>query len=159
MVLALAIALTPGLALADKFLARGHSWMTYVNDRYGMRVDYPANLFVPEDPPANGDGRSFAANDARIEIYASHNVDDDTPDSLRERMKATDGYDDVTYSPSSKTWLVISGFRGDLIFYEKYMFREGVIFAFGIDFPKKRKPYYSSIVERMENSFKPGHAD
>ena len=74
-------------------------------------------------------------------------------------MKETDGYDDVTYSPSGETWLVISGFRNDRIFYEKYMFSDGMIFAFGIDFPKERKPYYSPIVERIENSFKPGHSD
>jgi hypothetical protein len=157
--LVLVAALAPGLAFADRFLVQGRSWTTYINDRFGMRFDYPANVFAPDNAPANGDGRTFTSKDARVEIYASRNVEGDTPATFREKMKETEGYDEVTYSPSGDTWLVVSGFRDDMIFYEKYMFRGGVIFAFGIDFPKKRKPYYSPIVERMENSFRPGNSD
>jgi hypothetical protein len=150
------VLLAGAAALADQFRVRGGGWMTYVNDRYGMSIDYPANVFAPETPPENGDGRAFASADARIEIFATHNIDNDTPVTFRDKMSETDGYEDVTYSPSGDTWLVISGFRDDMIFYEKYMFRGGVIFAFGIDFPTERKPFYAPLVERMEDSFKPG---
>ena len=84
---------------------------------------------------------------------------DDTPKSLLKRMNGTEGYENVTYSPSGKTWLVLSGFRGNHIFYEKYMFKDGVISAFGVDFPKERKPFFSPIIERIEDSFRPGHSD
>jgi hypothetical protein len=157
--LALFAALAPAVACADSFLARGQGWMTYVNDRFGMKIDYLARVFAPENPPDNGDGRTFTSKDARVEIYASQNVDRDTPASFRARMEETEGYEDVTYSPSGDTWLVVSGFRGETIYYEKYVFRGGLIFAFGVDFPKKRKPFYSPIVERMENSFRPGRSN
>ncbi len=153
------VALVVGAAQADDFIPRKDGWQTYVNDRFGMRFNYPADIFTAEAPPENGDGRRFTAEDATLEIYALHNVDNDTPGTFRRRMKGTDGYEDVTYSPSGKAWLVVSGFRGERIFYEKYFFKDGVISAFGIDFPKDRKPFYAPIVERIEDSFKAGHSD
>jgi hypothetical protein len=51
---------------------------------------------------------------------------------------------------------VLSGFRGDRIFYEKYFFRGENVHAFGIEFPAERKPFYAPIIERMENSFRAG---
>jgi hypothetical protein len=148
-----------GAAQADQFIPLADGWQTYVNDRFGMQFDYPADVFTPEDPPENGDGQTFTAEDATLEIYAFHNTGRDTPKSLKKRMNGTEGYENVTYSPSGKTWLVLSGFRSDHIFYEKYMFADGVISAFGVDFPKEEKPFFSPVIERIENSFKPGHSD
>jgi len=51
---------------------------------------------------------------------------------------------------------VLSGFRGDMIFYEKYLFRGGIVVAFGMEFPGARKPFYAPIVERIEDSFRAG---
>jgi hypothetical protein len=148
-----------GAAHADRFIDRGNGWQTYINERFFMRFDYPADIFAPQEPPQNGGGRTFLAKDAELIIYALHNIDNETPASFKRRMAETEGYENVTYSPSGETWLVLSGFRGGHIFYEKYMFKDGVISAFGIDFPKERKPFYAPIVERIENSFKPGHSD
>jgi hypothetical protein len=152
-------ALLLGAANADQFLQLANGWQTYVNDRYGMRFDYPADVFKPDAPPENGDGQTFTAEDATLEIYAFRNVNNDTPASLMDRMAGTEGYENVTYSPSGETWLVLSGFRGNHIFYEKYMFNDGVISAFGVDFPKDEKPFFSPIIERIENSFRAGHSD
>ncbi len=157
--LALFSLLTVGVAQADQFIPGAKGWQTYINDRFGMRFDYPADLFKPDEPPQNGGGQAFTAKDATLEIWASHNIDGDTPASFRKQMMTTEGYEKVTYSPSGDTWLVVSGYRDDDIFYEKYFFKDGVISAFGIDFPKDRKPFYSPIVERIENSFKAGHSD
>ena len=66
------------------------------------------------------------------------------------------GYTEVTYSPSGDNWLVMSGIRGDSIFYEKYFFRGDVVHAFGMEFPSAAKPRYAPIVERIENSFGAG---
>ncbi len=153
------LALLFGAAHADQFIPLAGGWQTYLNDRFGVRFDYPADVFKPEQPPMNGDGQTFTGRDATLEIYAFHNTDAETPVSLKKRMNGTEGYENVTYSPSGKTWLVLSGFRGDHIFYEKYMFKDGVISAFGVDFPKEQKPFYSPIVERIENSFRAGHSD
>jgi hypothetical protein len=148
-----------GAALADQFLPLGDGWQTYVNDRYGMRFDYPAEIFTPEAPPQNGDGRSFTGTDVSLQIFAFHNINEETPASLKRRLVGEEGYADVTYGPSGGTWLVLSGFRGERIFYEKYFFNGGVISAFGIEFPRDEKPTYAPIIERIEDSFKAGRSD
>ena len=143
LVFAALVAFMPGTASADQFLPLGDGWHTYVNDRFGMRFDIPAD-FAPADPPQNGDGRSFEKGDASLYIFASHNSEGDTPRSFKGQLS---------------TWLVISGFRGDRIFYEKYFFHDGVISAFGMDFPKEDKPIYAPIIERIEDSFEAGRSD
>jgi len=157
--LAIALSLVALPALADDFLPAEGGWQTYVNARYGTRVDFPPSVFAPEPPPQNGDGRRFSANDAAMEVYSFHNVMDETPASMEARLTGEEGYRQVTYSPRGKSWLVLSGFRGRTIFYEKYFFRGGVISGFGMEFPKERKPFYSPMIERMEDSFRAGRAD
>ncbi len=146
-------------ALADQFLPAGGGWQTYINDRFGMRFVYPADIFTPEPPPENGGGRSFVSPDASLQIFATHNMFDETPASMKREMVGMPEYAQVTYSPSGDTWLVLSGFRGDRIFYEKYFFRDSVISAFMAEFPTDRKPFYAPIVERIEDSFRAGRSD
>jgi hypothetical protein len=156
--LALLLWLLGGTAFADQLFPLGNGWQTYANDRFGMRFDIPTD-FQPAPPPENGDGRSFDKGDASIYIFASHNLKGDTPRSFKKQLIGTKGYENVTYSPSGDSWLVISGFRGERIFYEKYFFNDDVIAAFGMDFPKEEKPRYAPVIERIENSFKAGRSD
>lgn len=136
--------------------AQAGSWQTYVNDRFGTKFTYPADVFGSGEPSANGDGRRFVADDAQLEMFGWENSGGETASSLRKRLTGSQGYDNVTYSRAGENWLVLSGFRGDKIFYEKYFFRPGTIEAFGIEFPKAEKPFYAPIVERIEDSFRAG---
>ena len=83
----------------------------------------------------------------------------ETVASLKRRLVGADGYTDVTYSPSGSNWLVLSGYRGDNIFYEKYVFRGDTVHGFGVEFPAAEKPRYSPIIERMEDSFRAGDTE
>lgn len=145
-----------GQALADQFRSAAGGWQTYVNDRFGTRLDFPPNVFVPGSVPDNGAGLRFAASDAELEIYSFLNTEGETPASLKRRLVGAQGYTDVTYSPSGDSWLVLSGYRGPTIFYEKYFFVGGVVSGFGMEFPADRKPFYAPIIERMEDSFRAG---
>jgi hypothetical protein len=148
------------IARADRFVPVGNGWQSYTNTRFGMSFEYPANIFALLDPPPeNGDGRAFASADALLMIFATHNTLNETPASMKRDMVGMQDYEEVTYSPSGDTWLVLSGYRGDTIFYEKYFFRDGVISAFAIEFPQERKPFYAPIIERIEDSFRPGRSD
>ena len=46
-VVAAIVALTLQSASADQFLPASGGWRTYINDRYGMRFYYPADIFSP----------------------------------------------------------------------------------------------------------------
>jgi hypothetical protein len=157
--LAFAFALVASAALADQFLPASGGWQTYLNDRFGMRFDFPANVFAPQPAPENGDGRSFRSEDGTLQIVAFHNIDDQTPASFKRQLLQGDGYEGLTYSPSGETWFVLSGFRGDNIFYEKYLFNDDVVSVFGIEFPTAQKPFYAPMIERIEDSFEAGHSD
>ena len=140
-------------ARADSFIQLSDGWATYVNSRYGTRLDFPAGTFVPGALPENGDGLRFQAADAMLEVFAFQNIEMENATTLERRLLGGEGYRNVTYSPAGDNWLVISGFRGDTIFYEKYLFRGSVVHAFGIEFPSAAKPRYAPIVERIEDSF------
>jgi hypothetical protein len=146
-------------AAEDQFLPSRGGWQTYENGRFGMRLEFPVEVFSAEPPPENGDGRTFRSSDATLQVFAFQNADGDDPSSLKQELVGAEGYDNVTYSPTGGDWLVLSGFRGDAIFYEKYFFRDNVISAFGMEFPQERKPFYAPIVERIEDSFRAGGAD
>ena len=143
-------------ARADQFRDVGGGWQSYVNDRFGTSLIFPADLFTPGEAPTNGDGRRFLASDATLEVYAWNNVDGETAGSLKRRLIGSEGYENVTYSPSGSNWLVLSGYRGDNIFYEKYFFRGEAVHGFGIEFPESAKPRYAPVVERIEDSFRAG---
>ena len=148
-----------GAVAADAFLPAGNGWQTYVNERFGTRLQFPADTFAPEAPPENGDGRRFVAPDGVLEVYAWENSDRESVASLKRRLVGADGYTDVTYSPSGSNWLVLSGYRGNNIFYEKYVFRDDTVHGFGVEFPAEEKPRYSPIIERMEDSFRAGDTE
>ena len=148
---------TPGFAQdTDAFIQRADSWETYANGRFGMRLDFPADVFAAAPPPENGDGRTFRSADATLQVFAFQNSDGDDPASLKRELVGGEGYENVTYSPTGRGWLVLSGFRDNAIFYEKYFFRDRVISAFGMEFAADRKPFYAPIIERIEDSFRAG---
>jgi len=100
-----------------------------------------------------------ADGSTKIVVYGAVN---DERFSLAEYRKTIlqqfGGYDQMDYSPQGKTWFVLSGFRGDLIYYQKVMFSCGnrVINVLSVTFPRVEKKFYEGLIERMEDRFKPG---
>ena len=154
--LALLIWLIGGSAFADQFVVLVDGWKTYVNDRYGESFDYPAKIFTPDTPPENGDGQSFEAGAATLKIFAYYNIDNSTPSSIRQQTVGSEGYSNVTYSPTGKDWLVLSGLRGTDIFYEKYAFRSDVISVFTLEYPSTEKDLYDPDFEAHREKLSAG---
>lgn len=148
----------PSSAMADTFADIGSGWQRYSNDLYGTEFEFPAQIFDVTPAPETNEGRQFLSRDATLEIFATENITGEGVDGLKRRvLKKEEGNGhDVTYSPSGQNWFVVSGFRGDQIFYEKYLLRDGVIHAFGMEFPVSAKPRYAPIIERIEDSFRVG---
>ncbi|MBC8049130.1 MAG: hypothetical protein H7X92_03150 [Chitinophagales bacterium] len=134
--------------------------MDYRNDRFGFRLRYPGSTFKPNEP-TSGDGQTFITDDGRAKIvtHAALNAEKLTPQAYRKTlMSEYDGYDLLDYQPQGKTWFVLSGFRGDKIFYEKIMFSCGnkVINVLAVSFPTAEKTKYEPIVEQLEDDFTTG---
>lgn len=71
-------------------------------------------------------------------------------------MQSSPGYENITYSARGRNWLVVSGYRGGDIFYEKYVFVRGTVQGFSFRYSTAERAIYDPIVEAMENSFHPG---
>lgn len=139
----------------------GHTWVTYENARFGFKVGYPADLFTPGHPPANNDGRRFNAHDGSAYFIASagFNMEDWTSaGQYRAHLLKSDGYEQLTYKSSGKDWLIVSGTRGQNIYYEKFIFscNFSVINALRINYPKTAAKLYSPMIARFVKRFTPG---
>jgi hypothetical protein len=51
---------------------------------------------------------------------------------------------------------VVSGYRGEDIFYEKYFVRDGIVEGFALEYPSSARELFDPVVETVEDSFRPG---
>ena len=139
--------------------AGADNWRTYHNDRYGTTIEYP-DIFKAAPPPANDDGREFkSADGADFAVYASYNaLDFDLAKFQKFIATNLDAGSVVTYRSHGDNWFVISGTRGDDVFYERHMLSHGrqMTESFHISYPARLKQTYDPIVTRMSKSFSSG---
>ena len=153
---ALAAVLTFGIpALA---LVQQAGWRLYENARFGYRAHYP-DFLIPGEESENGDGRQFLSNDGHVKliVFAAYNVENMGLDEYRSTLlKQFKGHDNIGYGPRGNSWFVLSGLRGDNIYYEKVLFACGgsIINAFALTYPQDRKLAFDSIVTGIEKSFR-----
>jgi hypothetical protein len=137
------------------------AWQSEHDPEMGFRFSYPSELFQRTE----GDGKPgfhyFASPDSEAKFLAGgwDNAAGQSPASLKRWMiENVGGYDELTYRPRGRSWFVLSGYRGDTIYYEKVMFscRDRLVNVFAITYPTSQRKLYDSVVERMEDVFKTG---
>ena len=139
--------------------ARG-DWPTQQDPQFGFTYSYPAELFVRME----GERPSFyyfrsQQSDAKFMVGAWNNEKGSTPEVFKHWMlNHAEGYEDITYQPRGRSWFVLSGHRGDQIYYEKTIFSCSgrVVNIFAIAYPEAERQRFDPIVERMEDDFKGG---
>jgi hypothetical protein len=156
-------AMALALALAMAGAADAQQWKTYKNVRFGTQGVYPADLFSPLEPPANGAGLGFETSDgASLVIQGMFNgLDDKSPKALAREYYGPDSHPNVAYEASGENWFVLSGTRGGTVYYEKVILscKGDVVNALTIEYPVARKSRYDGLVERIEKGFKPGRGE
>jgi hypothetical protein len=107
----------PMLARYQYAQARGLS--EYRNERFGFAVVYRAGYWVPQPPPANGDGRTFRSSDgAELRVWASHNALEESLAGMERRARADFAGGRITYRTAGRGWFVLSGLdRGGQLVY------------------------------------------
>jgi hypothetical protein len=137
------------------------AWASERDPELGFTFSYPSELFER----AEGDGKPsfhyFASedDDAKFLVGGWNNAAGQSPAALKRwMMENMGGYDETTYRPRGKSWFVLSGYRGDIIYYEKVMFSCGdrLVSVFAITYPVDQRETYDPVVERMEDAFRPG---
>lgn len=142
--------LTGAAALAD-------GWRTYHNTRFGTTADVPA-AWIMGPEPENNDGRVFTSPDGRAAITVSGvyaNVG--TGDELASRLVAGEG-ETVTFKKRRGKWVVISGTKGDRIFYRKTLLscRDAIANDLSIEYPAAEKEKFDGLVAHVAASLRPG---
>ncbi|MBI1204308.1 MAG: hypothetical protein GC182_17555 [Rhodopseudomonas sp.] len=139
--------------------ASPENWTVYENARYGTTVEYPAGIFsAPEPPSENGDGRVFHSADgrARLTIYASHNLDGDSPQNYLNKYIGRDG---LSFRRVTAAFFAISGTRDGDIFYQRCNFSKApndVIHCLAVSYPADQKTRWDATVDRMSRSLRAG---
>lgn len=147
-----ALVTLPGDSLAE--------WAKLVEPRFGGHIAYPADVFAPYPAdPGEAEAR-FVSSDgrARLAMSAWTNDEGEAPGRMKSRLLAEARDRSVTYNPGGRNWFVLSGYKGDDIYYQKVMYSCGgqVVTAFGLSYPAAQRHVYDPIVERIEDSFRPG---
>ena len=153
------LALVLAIVAGNGAEARG-DWSARQDPQFGFTYSYPAVLFSP----AEGERPSFyyfrsEQTDAKFLVGAWNNEKGSTPDEFKHWMLThAEGYEDITYQPRGQSWFVLSGHRGDQIYYEKTIFSCGgrVVNVFAIAYPELERQRFDPVVERMEDRFKSG---
>jgi hypothetical protein len=137
------------------------AWSSERDPALGFAYSYPSDLF----DRIEGDGKPsfhyFSSEDSEAKFLVGgwDNSAGQSPASLKRwMMENVGGYDELTYRPRGRSWFVLSGYRGDKIYYEKVMFscRDRLVNVFAITYPISQREIYDPVVERMENAFTPG---
>jgi hypothetical protein len=138
--------------------ARNLDWTEHRNDRFGLQLVYPADVFEPQHKTDRGDGELFLSADgkAKLVIGALENTQNHSPASY-QKFLARQSYPDfdLDYLPVGNTWSVLSGQRDGKMFYDKVIFTCNWrrIGRFALVYPVAERSFYDPIVERIEDSF------
>lgn len=140
--------------------ASQNTYESYSNSRFEYSIDYPTEIFTPQEEAPNGDGRVFLGKGgSELRVWGQYNALFDTlkkafADDVKVRGAA------VTYKALLKDGYVISGAKGGKIFYQKTMLKGtdgdgGAVWAtFTVEYKRSEKAKYDPIVRRIASSFK-----
>ena len=150
------------LVAISNVLAATRQWAYERDPGLGFHFSYPRDLFERTDGDGKPSFHYFVSRDAdaKLMVGAWNNEAGQTPPEFKQWLLAnTGGYDEMTYVPRGRSWFVISGYRGDEIYYEKVMFScaGSVVNIFAITYPNGLRSEYDPVVEQMEDSFRPSN--
>jgi hypothetical protein len=144
--------LTLSLLAATAVGLSAWEWRVLTDDRYATQIEFPADVFTElEESP---EGLVATGSDARLEMSAIKVEGVKTAADLRALIEGSEGYEDMTYTPSGSRWLVVSGYRGTDIYYEKFLIRPELVRGFSVQYPTAKREVYDPIVERLEDTFR-----
>jgi hypothetical protein len=150
------------LAAISSVSAATRPWAYERDPGLGFDFSYPRDLFQRTEGDGKPSFHYFVSRnaEAKLMVGAWNNEAGQTPSEFKQWLLAnTGGYDAMTYVPRGRTWFVVSGYRGDDIYYEKVMFScaGSVVNVLAITYPQSLRRQYDPVVEKVEDSFRPSN--
>ena len=131
-----------------------HDWQTYLNDRYGVEITYPADLFTPLPPPTNNDGRQFEQVNGTggFYVYSQYNALEQSLQDLFDEDRTRDDEQVIRHALESNGFVIL-GYRDNLVFLRETLLSDGLISVFEIRMDRSQLSLFDTIVPRMQESF------
>ena len=137
--------------------AAGQTYKRYVNERFGVTADRPADWRVGNEPE-NGDGLRFTSPDGKAFVSISGSLQ--TFDTVNEELDiiAEEKGGQVTLEKRGPRSIVQSGLRGDMIFYKRSLLtcKDQVWNNLVIEYPAARKKEFDTLVAHVAKSLRGG---
>ena len=135
-------------------------WETYRSERFGYSLLFPASLLEQHSETPDGRGVQLSSKDGfvRLKVLAVDNSDNISIGDYRAAiLREFSGSNQLKYGPMGQSWFVLSGARGDSIYYQKVLFACGgrIINAFALTYPEQQKRDFDSVVTTIEKNFHP----
>jgi hypothetical protein len=148
--------LTVSVAMLSPVTAE-QAYRNYRNARFGVSADVPSDWKAGREPD-NQDGLVFSSPDGAATIIVSGILNaDDAParEVIAGEQRAQDG-ETVTYRKADARQAVISGTRGDMIFYRKAILSCGdqVLNHLVIEYPAAQKQAFDALVSHVAASMR-----
>ncbi len=139
---------------------RSVDWETYRSERFGFSLLFPANVLEQRSETPDGRGVELSSGDgrARLKVLTADNTDRISLGEYRSAiLRQLSGNNQLTYGPMGQSWFVLSGVRGDSIYYQKVLFACSgrVINAFALTYPEQQRREFDPIVTTIEKNFRP----
>jgi hypothetical protein len=136
----------------------------YRNEKFGFSLRLPADQFVEGTSRNPEVGTLWISRDrlARLIAVASPNETGGSIESYRAFvMKNTYAGARFDYTPQRENWFVLSGIKGDQIFYERITFVCGDRYIYGwqLFYPIRQKHLYDQIVEQIHRDYRVGNGE
>lgn len=140
-----------------------HAWLPpaeqlrytrYRNEAFDFTVAYPDTLLQPVGEIGGDRGREFASRDSQV-VMIAYAVEDVSPEQLADQYQKQldDPGSRLTYHVQHGNWYVVAGRRDDQVFYEKTIFREGVLKTVRIQYPASYQAYLEPVLATVSTSF------
>ncbi len=136
--------------------SRAESWAVYQDDLHECRLDYASDVFTQGSIDEDEFQRFSGPNrQTYFRVKGLPNEEKWSPEQIRAEYIKSRGADDVVYERTKSDFLVLSGFRGDNIFYTKVALSSDneTICVLDISYPRKAKRAFDAVVTRMSRSF------
>ncbi len=120
---------------------------TYVNARFGTVLTFPDDIFSrPQPPSENGDGLSWESDDGGwLGVWGQYNALEQDEKALLKFL--SDTFETVTYSRTGKGFVVLSGYDGGKVFYQRTIFgADDTLHTMLMRYPKALKAKYDPLV-------------
>ncbi len=141
-------------------------YFPYCNHRYNYCINFPPHLLTAQQEAASGDGKILLDKKGVefLRVFRRGAVDPEEHISLKKQMQediseitqpdSSGVLPEITYKKLGRKFYVLSGKKGDIIFYRKVIITKDDELAFALfQYHEKDKNRYDKVVAKMAASF------